>query len=227
MTLVTEGPVTAPSYAVVGTRSGDTNRHVALLAVAGELACGNTVQAHDMGGAEGVRLPGNNVVADVYGWLDGEGQLNSDEIEGIDDWIAQVQTQVKSGQLRNWSSYVVLPAVEVDRLGNRPIYRRFSCAGFVAEAYAEGAGVNLVDQRSLPAVDLAFTEKVWGAFPPRLRGIAGLGGDGPWPALLPGYLLSAMRFQRGALPLVPSLSDANVPTRNPATVDSGPTEPSR
>lgn len=210
MTLVRTGTFPMPRFAVVGTRGGDAIRHVALLADAREVTCGALVHAHDQAGGGGVRLPGDDVAADVCGWLDGGDAVTPWEAQGIDFWIADVRTQVESGALRNWRSYVVRPAVERDRVSGRVVYKRFSCAGFVAEAYLEGAGIQLVDEAHLPPVELPFTEAVWGVYPPRLRGIAGLVGDGPWPVLLPAYLLHAMRLPRVSLPFQPTLEHADV-----------------
>jgi hypothetical protein len=210
MTLFAGGAASMPRHAVVGTRGGAAIRHVALLADAGEVACGAQVRAHDMAGAGGVRLPGDDVVADVGAWLDGEDALTASESDGIDLWLADVRTQVEAGALRNWMAYIVLPAVKRDEVSGRVVYKRFSCAGFVAEAYGEGAGVRLVDESDLPQAELPLIESVWGQFHPRQRAFAGLVGDGAWRILLPGYLLHAMRVRRARLPFRPALADADV-----------------
>ena len=207
MTLVASGMAQAPQHAVIGTQGGAALTHVALLANATTLACGAGVSAHHMTGPrELLQLPGAAVRSDVVAWFDGADALTSDEREGISDWIAEVRTQVGGGM-----SYVVLPSVTRDLTTCRKIYCSFSCAGFVAAAYADGAGVALVNEKSLPGVGLPLIEQVWGVFPPVTRARAGLQGDGPWPVLLPGYLVHAMQKSRSALPHAPTLAEATVP----------------
>lgn len=74
---------------------------------------------------------------------------------------------------------------------------RYSCAGFVLEAY-KSAQIELVDLEYLPLVDLA-TIKL--AYPNEVALIEreriskeslGLEGNGPWPVLLCGYLIHAL-----------------------------------
>lgn len=207
MTVVVSGTANAPQYAAVGTQGVDALRHVALLANATTLACGAGVSAHHMTNPrELLQLPGASVRSDVLAWLDGGDALSAAEIEGISDWLAEMRTQVGEGM-----SYVVLPAVARDATTGRTIYRSFSCAGFVAAAYGDGAGVVLVDEQRLPCVSLPLIEQVWGVFPPLLRARAGLQGGGPWPVLLPGYLVHAMQKSRSALPHAPTLAEATVP----------------
>ncbi len=161
-----------------------------------------------------MNLPGV-MRADVLGWID---DLSAEEVEGIDDWIAQMKTLVEGGGFRSFTSYVVMPAVEVDRLAARCVYRRFSCVGFVAEAYAEGAGVRLVDETSLPEIDRPALEDVWGRQTARGMEFAGLAGTGPWRVLLPGYLLRAVTLSRSALPYRPK-TPADAELQTPAAAE--------
>jgi hypothetical protein len=73
---------------------------------------------------------------------------------------------------------------------------RFSCAGFVAEAY-ERARIRLVREDRLPKVDLDLIKAAYPDFASWLdrsefRESLGLEGDGDWPVLLCGYLFHAV-----------------------------------
>jgi hypothetical protein len=72
----------------------------------------------------------------------------------------------------------------------------FNCAGFVFEAYKK-ARIELLNLESLPMVDMAVIASAY----PQARLIEhgaisaddlGLGGSGPWPVLLCGYLIHAL-----------------------------------
>lgn len=207
MTIVSTGQANAPQFAVIGMQGQGALRHVALLANATPITCGSTVAAHHMAGPGVlVQLPGASVGADVVAWLGGSDALAANEIEGISDWLAEVRTQVGGGM-----SYIVQPPVARDATTGRTIYRGFSCAGFVAAAYADGAGIPLVDDRALPPIPSALIQQVWGPCRPVLLARFGLEGDGPWPVLLPGYLLHAMQRRRASLPYQPTSADARVP----------------
>ncbi|MCY3022159.1 MAG: hypothetical protein NTW87_24370 [Planctomycetota bacterium] len=102
--------------------------------------------------------------------------------------------------------YVIRPhtdEVEIKSQDGTLMYRRFSCIGYVLEAYGEqGAGIILLDTRedSLPEVE---EELLRLAYPPleqmqndpdyRARlASRGLDGAGPWRVVLPGYVLHAL-----------------------------------
>jgi hypothetical protein len=77
-------------------------------------------------------------------------------------------------------------------------YHRYSCVGLVIEAYRE-AGVDLLltDDQHLPRVTLALLRWAYADLgrrldDPRTRARYGLAGDGPWPVVLPGYVLHAL-----------------------------------
>ena len=74
---------------------------------------------------------------------------------------------------------------------------RFSCSGFVFEAY-RSAGINLLNPDALPLIDMAVIKMAY-PLEARLMESArvtpdslGLRGIGPWPVLLCGYLLHAL-----------------------------------
>ena len=81
---------------------------------------------------------------------------------------------------------------------------RFSCAGFVFEAYRK-ARIQLLDPNTLPRVDLAV---IRAGYPGQIHLMEsgrirpedlGLAGDGPWPVLLCGYLFHALNRDKVAV----------------------------
>lgn len=79
----------------------------------------------------------------------------------------------------------------------RPIRTRFSCAGFVLEAY-RSARIDLLDTDALPLIPMSAISE---AYPEQFRlaqsgriklAELGLVGDGPWPVLLCSYLFHSL-----------------------------------
>jgi len=92
------------------------------------------------------------------------------------------------------NEYTIRPgAIEPDR--NRPFWR-FSCAGFVIEAY-RNANIVLVDESlgSLPLISLTNLRHAYN-FPlldnAEFRTELGLDGDGPWRVVLAGYVMNSL-----------------------------------
>lgn len=127
--------------------------------------------------------------------------LTNDERKRIALWVERVKDEYeaagvvgKSGILRQ---YVIDPPWEDQpdkRTGIRR-YRRYSCAGFVFDAY-QRIGIELVelDRAQLPEVAWEVVESVYEISNDR-RGLLtkfGLHGDGPWRILLPGFILHAL-----------------------------------
>lgn len=92
---------------------------------------------------------------------------------------------------------------------------RFSCAGFVLEAYKK-ARIGLLDSGNLPMVDigvirLAYPQQVRLMENGRIsRPALGLEGNGPWPVLLCGYLFHALNRDADAIrrePHAPTIED--------------------
>ena len=73
---------------------------------------------------------------------------------------------------------------------------RFSCAGFVLEAY-QRAGVKLIDTDRVPLVALDEIKPAYPEFTQLLdraeyRAALGLAGPGPWRVMLCGYLINSL-----------------------------------
>lgn len=159
----------------------------------------------------------------------GTAELNDDELNQIELFIdelhgeqqAQVQRRRTGGD--SFPDYIVHPHTDYSPDGS---FRRFSCAGFVLEAYRD-AGIDLIDIDAVPEVDL---QMIYRAYPelerlesdPQLRQRArmrsrqelGLNGDGPWPVLLPGYVLHSLARNTGAIrggPYSPNAGDECFP----------------
>jgi hypothetical protein len=92
--------------------------------------------------------------------------------------------------------------------------KRFSCAGFVFEADKK-ARIRLLDLNALPMVEMAVLALAY----PQTRliesgrisaDVLGLGGSGPWPVLLCGYLFHALNRDVDVIrnrPYAPSAAD--------------------
>ena len=128
--------------------------------------------------------------------------------------------------------YVVHPHVrEQTAPDGTVIYRRFSCAGFVIEAYRE-VGIELVvtEEGRLPSVPLntlllAYPDLQAELQSPRLRRMCGLPGEGPWAVVLPGYVLHSLDRPESEIrgsPYLPREGDEFFPPRwqSPSQEDS-------
>jgi len=120
----------------------------------------------------------------------------------VDDRMQEAKSQQEvrnrvSGELQRallLKEYVINPAYEMPT--DEVARWRFSCAGFVLRAY-EVAKIVLLDH-TIPEVTLGTLKK---AYPeqaddldrPNIRRRLGIGGDGPWPVVLPGYILNSLK----------------------------------
>jgi hypothetical protein len=193
--------------------------HVGLLASEGELRAGASVEVLDMGPPLRLSPPNPMTSPAVVGWL----PLTRDEEEALDAWVSDARTRISE------SSYVACPAEEVvrDAKTERITSVRYSCAGFVASAYAQGAGVALLSTE-LPEMDFATVRRVWAhLIRDKLTDERALQfmiqqkwvpGPPPWRVLAPGYLLQALSRARDALPYTPRAEDlwAPLPFEPPA-----------
>ncbi len=128
----------------------------------------------------------------------GTATLSSDDASIINTFICEQLEEYKSLKTAPHEQYIVHPHYVK---GNQAVSaRRYSCAGFVYECYLD-TDITLVDVDALPLVDEKTLSLVYPLLPrvlanPKLRAMAGLGSDGPWPVLLPGYLFHSL--SRGA-----------------------------
>jgi len=128
--------------------------------------------------------------------------LTDDETEVVGVFIDRSESEYIAANRDSRSQYVVRPHhAPVRSLDGTVICHRYSCGGFVLEAY-RFAGLDLVvtGEEALPSIALETLLQAYAGeehervlSTPRLRErLLGLGGDGPWRILLAGYLLHSL-----------------------------------
>lgn len=147
--------------------------------------------------------------------------LTTSETEAIDDWLATVEKEICQKSLKPFEQYTILPHMKwhLSEEGRRT-HRRFSCAGFVIEAY-QSSNISLLSSE-LPLADeeqLATAYRGLFEIEKREKRIQdyvgfkgrsdlGLTAAGPWPIALPGYLFHSTEratiLNRRPAPLTPS-----------------------
>ena len=153
----------------------------------------------------GPPLHGHGTAGHVRGDVVGSAALTDDEVQKIKAFVDRhanehlLFSQFSTSQLIEAAPqmYCVLPhASPLQENDGRYARTRFSCAGFVLEAYKR-ARIKLLDLNGVPTVDMAIIAAAY----PQIRFIEsgrisaealGLGGNGPWPVLLCGYLFHAL-----------------------------------
>ena len=145
----------------------------------------------------------------------GSAELNDQETRLIGAFVLQIQSELDAEAQRRrltntWNDsekhrfrvdqYTICPSVR--RPDEHRPYHQFSCAGFVHEAYSE-AGISLVNahESSLPECSMESLRFTYADMSSQLddaafRADKGLEGEGPWPIMLPGYILNSMRRSR-------------------------------
>lgn len=197
------GIIRGRKYAIVGVYSQSNHsfvQHAALLASDQDLDKRCEVEVHHMGPPLG-----DQVGCECH--LLGQIELTSEEIEVIENWVASVETQYTAIYVQPFQQYTIYPHMTwIFSEEGRPLRQRFSCVGYVIEAYRE-AGVHLVDLSQVPDTDGSCLEILYPEIvrisksPPRLKeklgfkgfDDLGLSGKGPWKLVLPGYLFHATR----------------------------------
>ncbi len=130
----------------------------------------------------------------------GTAGLTYEEIRQVGVFVDELASEYEARKVRAAArQFIVSPHVN-DKTGpdGTVIFRQFSCAGFVIEAYREAA-IDLLSTApaALPSVSLetlerAYPEQARELESPMVRERVGLRGDGPWPVVLPGYVLNAL-----------------------------------
>ncbi len=125
----------------------------------------------------------------------GQAGLNAGQIRQIGVFVDEHLLEYEAERIRGHSQYVIHPHVREPDAAVP--CRRFSCAGFVIEAYGY-ANLRLVvtEPARLPSVDLetlahAYPDQARRLRKPALRLLFGLEGDGPWRVVLAGYVINA------------------------------------
>lgn len=145
----------------------------------------------------------------------GSAKLDVTQVRQIGVFVDEQDSEYKANEIRAQRQYVIVPHVREPDAGCS--CRRFSCAGFVIEAYRY-AGIDLVctDLASLPRVSLEMLSQ---AYPDisrlaKAREQYGLSGEGPWPVVMAGYVLNSLARTVDKIaeePYLPRVEDAYFP----------------
>ncbi len=148
----------------------------------------------------GPPLPSNrpmpaNVVGTTYLTVDEQQKIKTFVDRHKSEHLALQKVQLNRTTIGQ--AYCVMPhATPLKEADGRYTRMRFSCAGFVLEAY-KFAHIQIVNENYIPAIDLVKIQQAYPAFSKRLNNNAirvslGLSGNGPWPVMLCGYLFHAL-----------------------------------
>lgn len=197
-------PERITKFSVIGNYVTDAGsrfvRHVAILRSDAHLyyGCQNILVWHMgpplvAGGISALTATPEQTVCEPH--LIGMIDLDADDMEGIDTWLADVDKEKRPAPLEQ---YIVRPAMRwVSAENNARLYRQFSCVGFVLECY-RSIGVNLLDDlepSQLPEVDIDTVAAAYGKHVRRdwLRERLGIPGPGPWRIALAGYIFHSLK----------------------------------
>jgi hypothetical protein len=157
----------------------------------------------------------------------GEAGLTAGQIRQIGVFVDEHLSEYEAERVRGHRQYVIHPHVrEPD--ADVPC-RRFSCAGFVIEAYRDADLELLVAEPArLPSVDLetltnAYSDLAHLLRSPARRSRFGLEGEGPWPVVLAGYVMDALNRTVEAIhdgPYTPASGDEYFPARRSSSQES-------
>lgn len=145
-----ESPVAVQKFAIVGTYADNRPfvRHSALLCSQDSIGEEREVAVHHMG-------PPIEEFDKCQCHVIGQVGLTNEEIEAIEDWIASVATQYCAIKVLPFQQYVIVPHMDwVMSEEGRMQRQRFSCVGYVIEAY-RSAEVELLDLALLPEIGRA------------------------------------------------------------------------
>jgi hypothetical protein len=127
----------------------------------------------------------------------GSTELSADEQSRIELFIDELEFEYESEKARPKRQYIIKPHFVADDEDKFP-FPRFSCGGFVIEAYRD-IEIDLLktDAASLPVVNIETLIKAYPDHERRLRhrklrAMYGLEEDGPWPVVLSGYVCHAL-----------------------------------
>ena len=196
-------------YAIVGYYVPNCDdyfvQHVAILSESSRLDGVSETSVFHMGpppvaGARTALLP--KARKTITPQLVGDLVLTNDECEAVADWLARVDSDCVASSVPVLQDYTIRPHMvtsnsEEDR--RRP--PRFSCSGFVIEAYRD-AEIELLDIESIPEVSeeclrpaYEFFFKLEKAKPTTQQELGfkgredlGIDDSGQWDVVLPGYL---------------------------------------
>lgn len=155
--------------------------------------------------------------------------LTADEMELIDVFVNRTQAEYGAHNAGELQQYMIVPHCRQEEKADGTVaFRKFSCSGFVIEAY-RFAGIDLIvtEPEDLPKVGIdtllrAYPKQQRQLSHARFRRSLGLEGAGPWPIVLAGYVLNSLRRTEAEIrgkPYLPQPGDEYFPARSP----KGPT----
>lgn len=133
----------------------------------------------------------------VVGHVAGKVPLTNDEIKQVEVWIEETEDEYGDPETRDSKrkQYIIHPHASAVRDPNTGAlrYNRYSCSGFVLEGHRQvGIKILETDVQLLPLVDAKSIELAYRVGSTRSFAEFGLKGGGPWPIVLPGYILHSM-----------------------------------
>jgi hypothetical protein len=124
--------------------------------------------------------------------------LEPDEIKQVQAWFEENKDEYVRRGVAPRQQYIIDPPWRDEVNPNTGVrrYRRYSCAGFVLYGHRE-VGIELleIDANTLPEVNWATVRSTYHVADRHRAGLTrfGLDGEGPWPIVLPGYILHSLR----------------------------------
>ncbi len=202
-TRLSQVPVSLSRYDVVGTDGAVTMfvRHVGLASrEMGGIRHGDRVAVDHMG-------PPPQCSEETEAHVVGTAHLTFDEFKAIENFInehlGEHQSQKKN--VDPYRRFVIVPHAKPLKDNGVTVCMRFSCAGFVIEAYRE-AGIVMLDTDQLPTVTRGTLVEVYEFL--KLDSWPGINAEyefglddnaDSWMVVLPGYVLHALNRQAGAI----------------------------
>ncbi len=193
-----EHPTTLSRFDVVGEHSEEVPhfvRHVALFKPDdGEVKHRDTVDVVHMGPPLDTD---GQLAVDVAGRV----PLTNDEMNTINTWIAKVEEEYKRGEAGVREQYRIDPPMEDvrDRRTGVRRYRRYSCAGFVLDAYSQvEVSLLAIDVDARPGVPGETIEAVYPGILNHLGRLnrSEIQDNGSWRIVVAGYVLRALDRSR-------------------------------
>lgn len=205
---LSDKPIQVERFDVLGEDSTSVARFVCHLGLAIEtpsrVVCGERLEVRHM------RPPLENP-----GWMRvdccGSATLTVDEANQVQLTLDEIELEYAAVPQRpnQREQFVVHPHVKPWLAKDGTVqWLRFSCVGLVIMSYEE-ANIKLVDEESLEPVDANRLDAAYPDLAPirelssRLREHLGIPGEGPWPVMLPGYVLHALDRDAEAIRQLP------------------------
>lgn len=226
-------PIGIQKYDVLASTRKNYVRHVGLALQAKYITDGESVLVGDMAppmraGADGELFAPHIIGHSVLTYP----AVDVDEYRRIEEFLDEAKGKFETHRAPaefplelKWFQYVVHPHYgegDKDHPGGR-----YSCAGFVFEAY-RSADVTLFNVDSLPSISYAEILKAYPEFERAgedLRKWIGLAGTGPWPVMMPGYLMASLNRSGDEIrqtPYTPNTGDMAFPPSPSSAASASP-----